>query len=61
MVFQFTRKILGGLWAFLKGIWGTDADYEEEDEEISPENASTFGDFNSFLKKKKDPTRYVAN
>lgn len=54
MVFQFTRKVLASLWNFLKGIWGTDADFDEEDEEISPENASTFGDFNSFLKKKKD-------
>lgn len=50
MVFQITRNVLGGIWEFLKKIWGTDEFDDEEEEEIDPSNASTFGDF---MKKKK--------
>jgi DNA segregation ATPase FtsK/SpoIIIE-like protein len=56
MVFEYLSLILKGIWSFLKRIWGTDDDLEEEEDDM-PQNAATFGDFNKVLKKKRDDMR----
>lgn len=57
MIFEYLSLILSSVWSFLKKIWGTDEDFEDENEDGMPENASTFGDFNKMISKKKDYTR----